>query len=592
MVLNTTDLNNLTAEQIVNSLIGTGVTVENIQITGAKEAIGFFNGGISEGIGIESGVILSSGDIADAAGPNDADGTGQSLNQPGDEDLDLLLKEQGRTTNDAVVLEFDFIPENEQFLFEYVFASDEYNEYANSSFNDIFAFFLNGENIALIPGTTIPVAINNINATDNSAFFRNNDPSDFPESLPYNTEFDGFTTKLAARGFVTPGKKQHLKLVIADTSDSILDSAVFLKAGSLSTLPPSPDATLNLKPKDIFSVEGSAGFAKLKFTLSGSEANLINEVGVFVVDDESGTIDGTMPGSDDYEKLALTGTRSRAIFSGLSQPLDGQTRLLNYDVGDKLGFYLVAHGTTDMVLSDTPGYFYQNPPEVFFSFPEENPSSQDHLKVTQNGDVFTLAWEDSLLDSDFNDLTLTVEAVDTSESDNLALTSRRQGELQKEIIDLSILNEGESVTAQIKVNSSTDLNNTVGLYRIQNGQGTVIDPLTGEELNPSDSGYAAAAIAQRLVELGNNGEGSVTLSPGFYAPYMIVNNNAEQWLLDNPENLVFFDTFAYFPFMSANGGSFDFEHIALLGDNKFGFEDLRIAESDFDFNDMIMSVEF
>jgi hypothetical protein len=281
MVLNTTNSNSLTPEAILDFLIGTGVTVENIKITGAKEAIGSFSGGISEGIGIEEGVILSSGNIADAAGPNDSDNTGQALGQPGDQDLDALLENSNttnttndasnttNTTNDAVVLEFDFTPENEQFLFEYVFASEEYNEFANSSFNDIFAFFLNEENIALIPGTTTPVAINNINATENSAFFRNNDRDDITGELPFNTEFDGFTTILAARGFVTPGQTQHLKIVIADTTDGIYDSAVFLKAGSLSTLPPSPDARLTVDPKDIFSIEGSPGFATLQFTLSG-----------------------------------------------------------------------------------------------------------------------------------------------------------------------------------------------------------------------------------------------------------------------------------------------------------------------------------
>lgn len=597
MVLNTTNSNSLTPEAILDFLIGTGVTVENIKITGAKEAIGSFSGGISEGIGIEEGVILSSGNIADAAGPNDSDNTGQALGQPGDQDLDALLENSNttNTTNDAVVLEFDFTPENEQFLFEYVFASEEYNEFANSSFNDIFAFFLNEENIALIPGTTTPVAINNINATENSAFFRNNDRDDITGELPFNTEFDGFTTILAARGFVTPGQTQHLKIVIADTTDGIYDSAVFLKAGSLSTLPPSPDARLTVDPKDIFSIEGSPGFATLQFTLSGVNKDFINvdEVGVFVVDDDQGRIAGVAPGQEDYEKLALTGVRSKAIFTGLSRTISeggSQTRLLNFDAGDKLGFYVVANGTTDMVVSDTPGSIYQKPPQVFFAFPEENPDGSDHLQVTDNGGVFTLAWEDSLTDADFNDLVLNMEVVQPARS--LPLASRRQGEIQKEIIDLSGLEEGAKVTANINITSHAVLDNTVGLYPIEDPQGTIIDPLTGSKLVPSDEGYAVAAIRQRIVEFDKNGGGSVELADGFYAPFLIVNNTAEQWLVENPNNFPLLDTFAYFPFLSANGGSFDFEHIALLGDNTFGFEDLRIAESDFDFDDMIMQINF
>ena len=95
MALTTTNLNNLSPEELVNILVGTGVTVSNIQITPTEGngalAIGSFSGGLSDDIGIESGVILSSGNISDAAGPNNTDSTGQGLGTPGDADLDLIL---------------------------------------------------------------------------------------------------------------------------------------------------------------------------------------------------------------------------------------------------------------------------------------------------------------------------------------------------------------------------------------------------------------------------------------------------------------------------------------------------------------------
>lgn len=647
MVLTTTDRNELTPEEIADLLVGVGVEISNVEITGYNEAIGVFDGGLSDDIGIESGVILSTGNIADAAGPNDGDGTGTDLTPPppeavsddtvtepepepepdggtsdetndesigdGDADLNQILgartdsdredTDNTTRTNDAIALEFDFVPENEEFVFEYVFASEEYNEFANSTFNDIFAFLLDDENIALIPGTTIPVSINNINASENASYFRNNDLDDLGVNDGLSTEFDGLTNTLAVRGYVTPGTTHHLKLVIADTGDSILDSAVFLKAGSLSTPPQAADATLTPNERDIFTIASPTepAFAKLKFTLSGTNTDSINEVGIFTVDDDLGTINGVAPGSEGYEQLALGGVRSRAIFTGLDGSLmDGETltRFLNYDVGSKVGFYMVTDGTSDMALSDTPLYFYRPKPQVLFSFPEENVNlfdesqTLDPLQVTSNGDVFTLAWEDDSNDGDYDDMVFTMEVSDPAESDLLSLSSRRQGDVQKEVIDLSILEDGESITANIEISGESIIESTVGLYRIVDGQGTVVDPISGTELTPEDDGYLTAAISQRVFEFGKDDSGSVELEAGFYAPYIVVNATAEQWALSNPTNFPHFDSFAYVPFLAADGSEFKYEHLALLGDNTFGFEDTRIAISDFDFDDMIMQVSF
>ena len=606
MALTTNNLNNLSPDDLVSILVGTGVTVSNIQITPAEGngalAIGSFSGGLSEDIGIESGVILSTGDISQISGPNDSDSTGQGLGTPGDSDLDLILNpdgtDGGSSTNDAIVLEFDFIPDNNEFVFEYVFASDEYNEFANSSFNDIFAFLLDGENIALIPGTNIPVSINNINAEENTNYFRNNDLDDVGVGNLLNTEFDGLTTVLGVRGFVTTGKTHHLKLVIADTGDSAYDSAVFLKAGSLSTPTVTGDATLTVNERDIVTIGApvSPAFAKLKFTLSGTDTNSINEVGVFEVDDDFGTIDGVAPGSSEYEQLALARITSRAIFTGLAGSLMGGqnlTRLINYDVGSKLGFYLVTDGTSDMVLSNTPLYFHNPEPQVLFSFPEENPNSQDPLIITKNNNVLTLSWEDDSGDHDNNDLVLTVEVADPSTIPHSALSSRMQGDPQKEIIDLNMLAEGETITADIDVWSESAYHNRVGLYRLQDGQGTVIDPVTGETLTPEQSGYLAAAIRQRVFEFDRNGGGNIELEKGYYAPYIIVDGTAEQWLSSNTNNFYVGDTFAYVPFIDAdNTIQVNYDRITLLGDNVFGFEDQLIADSDYDYNDMTMAVNF
>jgi len=233
--ISTVDLNSTTATKLAQSLVGNGITISNVTFTGSNVAAGSFTGGLADGLNIDSGVVLSSGNIANAAGPNEEDGRTTSNSTAGDSELQALV---GTTTYDAAVLEFDFVPVGQYFSFLYVFASEEYNEYVGSQFNDVFAFFLDGENIALIPLSEEAVSINNVNQGSSSEFYNNNDPGDLGTPTPYNTQFDGFTSILWAQGIVTPGQTYHIKLAIADVGDAILDSAVFIASGSFSSTIP------------------------------------------------------------------------------------------------------------------------------------------------------------------------------------------------------------------------------------------------------------------------------------------------------------------------------------------------------------------
>jgi hypothetical protein len=222
------------ADQLVQSLVGSGVTVSNVSFKGSAgtgvASAGTFTGGTGI-IGFEQGITLSSGHVKDLPGPS-TNFASTDLGLPGDPDLDAIV---GSTGFDATVLEFDFVPRGANLSFQFVFGSEEYNEFVGSEFNDVFAFLLNGKNVALVPGTNTPVSINNVNKNSNSQFFIDNDPADFGGGPgPVQTALNGLTTVLTVQATVTPNVTNHIKLAIQDVSDGILDSAVFIKAGSFS----------------------------------------------------------------------------------------------------------------------------------------------------------------------------------------------------------------------------------------------------------------------------------------------------------------------------------------------------------------------
>ncbi len=216
--------------------------VENVEGKGSQVGKGTFAGGSST-IGIEDGVILSSGNVFDALGPNNAEGTGQNTGG-GNADADLSLL-TGGSLFDVTGIEFDFQPTVNTIDFEYAFASEEYCEFVNSQFNDVFGFFISGpgisggftfdgDNIAVVPGGGF-VSINSVNHLVNTNFFIGNANSCNQTTNMNDIEFDGWTTVLTATANVIPCETYHIRLVIADVGDGIYDSAVFLKANSFNT---------------------------------------------------------------------------------------------------------------------------------------------------------------------------------------------------------------------------------------------------------------------------------------------------------------------------------------------------------------------
>lgn len=221
--ISVTDMNGgVTAHDLVQNLVGGGVVTSNIVYTGANVASGIFTGGGAAGIGINEGIILSTGAAILAQGPNDSESTSYNNNLLGDPDLNALVV--GYDTFDACVLEFDFIPETENLQFTFVMGSEEYEEY--TQYHDVFGFFLNGVNIALIPGTSTPISIGTINQNINQDYYVSNVP------LPgtFDIECDGFTVPISINATVVPGEINHIKLAVADFRDWIYDTWIFISA--------------------------------------------------------------------------------------------------------------------------------------------------------------------------------------------------------------------------------------------------------------------------------------------------------------------------------------------------------------------------
>jgi hypothetical protein len=233
---------------LVNTILGSGVTASNITYTGAAHASGTFTCGGGCNIGFANGILLTSGSATVAALPNTNTGEGQD-NGLAVTDAQLNTLTTGQT-QDVCKLEFDFSVASDSVAFNYIFASEEYNDYVNTSCNDVFGFFISGpgitgqKNIAIVPGTTpgVPMAINNVN-NGNSAhgvpppgpceycqYFRDN-----TVPVAYTTAYDGLTVSMVAGSRVQPCLTYHIKLAIGDVCDGIYDSGVFLKANSFSS---------------------------------------------------------------------------------------------------------------------------------------------------------------------------------------------------------------------------------------------------------------------------------------------------------------------------------------------------------------------
>lgn len=259
--------NTLTPTQLVQDvLLGSGVTVSNITYNGVPEPATAQPGSASftqvGDLGLDAGVILSTGFPASAIGPETNFSSDDIDNNGNDPDLEAIIG--GNLTNYSI-LEFDFVPVGDSVKFRYVFGSEEYPSFV-CTFNDAFGFFLSGPgiagpytdgaiNIAVLPDGVTPVTIANVNSGQGNVPDDPTCPAVNPEYYVNNTDgetiaFGGMTVVLTARAAVQCGQTYHIKIAVADAGggsggdvDTAYDSGVFLEGGSFTSAPFVPQLT-------------------------------------------------------------------------------------------------------------------------------------------------------------------------------------------------------------------------------------------------------------------------------------------------------------------------------------------------------------
>jgi gliding motility-associated-like protein len=235
-----------TPASIMSALIGGGMTVSNPVINCNATAYGTFNGA-SSNIGLPNGVLLTSGDVNLAPGPNNQGGAGYCWNFAAGAPDPQLTTVEANAVYDLCVLEFDVVPHCSSMTIRFVFASEEYPEYVSSSVNDAFGFFVTGPsadcsnpfgynntNVSVLPSGQ-GVSIDNINngnwagcptnqstgPCNNCAYYVNN-------CSGTTVQYDGFTTPIVVTLNVCPCQTYHWKFAIADAGDCVWDSGVFI----------------------------------------------------------------------------------------------------------------------------------------------------------------------------------------------------------------------------------------------------------------------------------------------------------------------------------------------------------------------------
>lgn len=319
------------ALSLAQTLVDSDITVTSAKLFGKTTSFATFQNGENI-IGFSNGIILSNGEIFNTS-PDPLDKTkwtdlifgfgatnflssvlGNDYSQ---KDTNPALADaltgfwestdvEGNSYNDPTMLEFTFVPKSDTISFQYVMASEEYPEYINS-FQDKFLLNVNGINYAVVPDTNAAttVTIGNINHIRNTSYYRGVSEGDSDDISTENRisednfSFNGETTVLSVDATVTPNQPATVRMAVADKNDGRLDTAVFIKANSVS------DKQVLYGSLNVSSIDNTNNTITLIRT--GGSANYVSADAIFYSSDNSTIVQTiNVPFSDGETQKVIT----------------------------------------------------------------------------------------------------------------------------------------------------------------------------------------------------------------------------------------------------------------------------------------------
>lgn len=284
------DASDATAMALAKALVGDGVTVVSAKMEGSSDSFGSFSGA-GNIVGFDEGLVISTGRTEGIFSNGSQEHFSTLMGGEAFMGSEKIGFDADKNFYDYTMLEFTYIPTEENVSFQYGVASEEYPEYIDFYF-DQFVLLVNGVNYALVPGTGELVTIGTVNHNNNAIYYRGlGDSAGSVAISDSNFVFDGMTTVFSVSAAVNPGVENTICVAIADRGDSVFDSAVFIKAGSVKEKEATPgeitasginDGSLELDRND-----GSDGFVAVDVTFQDVNKNTIGTESVTFDDGET-----------------------------------------------------------------------------------------------------------------------------------------------------------------------------------------------------------------------------------------------------------------------------------------------------------------
>jgi len=590
-------------------LISEIVTDENITIilddeecppefTGTEGQTSFYNGSLAP-LGIGSGILLTSGDGTPPL-TNTSSSYTVSHGLAGDADLDVVAANAfggAGTTQDANLLEFCFHiedPEVQSVTFDLVFGSDEFPEFSNTSYVDVAGVFVNGQNYAYFNNdVTQPLSVINNNLGE----FRDNTTGTLP------IEYDGVSKPLNIFAPVNLGTNT-IKIAVADTGDTIYDSALLISNLATSTKNANSGLFVNISGTE--SDDELIGSETNEFIDAGAGNDTINPgLGNDIVDAGEGddTIfggegDNEIDGGDGVDTVVYSGNQSEFKIEKIGDVIkvgnntDTLTNIefLSFDDGtiSTTDIESQAEKENPIIAADVDETTIEAINLAQTNQPIDNPvetSSTDSLEqqlvktTSEQVGAGITSIEDVVAENTVSTIDEQIVSASTSVEQIPVITADVDG-TTIEGIDLTTF-ATEQVTVDFTISREADFENQVYFYAVDDITGTVGGVAVGED------GYMEAALNSLVSPVfstsdDNTETGSLEFEAGsIVVPVIIADGTLTEALSGEAE--------VYFPYLGANTDNGSFDHIKLLDDKTFGFEDLPNG-GDQDFNDIVIEI--